>query len=69
MTDHWATAWQIAVGLGLLWSGVLGVVLAIGLLDALIAALWRRWRRYQVRRLLRDVQRRAVLERRIGRRD
>lgn len=69
MSDHAQTAWQIAIGLGLLWSGVLGVVLAIGLMDALIAALRRRWRSHQVRRLLRDVQRRAILDRRIGRRD
>lgn len=61
----WRQAWILA-GVVL---GILGLVLVIGVAEVLIAGIRRQWRNYQVRKLLRDVRRRAVLDRRIGRPD
>ena len=56
------------------WFGVAvlvawALVLAIGVAEVLIAAARRRWRHWQMRRLIADVRRRELRDRRIGRPD
>lgn len=53
------------------WFGVAvlaawALVLAIGVAEVLIAAQRRRWRHWQMRRLIADVRRRELRDRRIG---
>ena len=45
------------------------LVRAIGVAEVLIAAARRRWRHWQMRRLIADVRRRELRDRRIGRPD
>lgn len=47
------------------WS----LILAIGVAEVLIAAARRRYRHWQMRRLIADVRRRELRDRRIGRPD
>lgn len=56
------------------WLGVAALafwslILAIGVAEVIIAAARRRFRRWQMRRLLADVRRRKLRDRRIGRPD
>ena len=56
------------------WIGVAALafwalILAIGVAEVLIAAARRRFRHWQMRRLLADVRRRELRDRRIGRPD
>ena len=56
------------------WIGVAALafwalILAIGVAEVLIAAARRRWRHWQMRRLIADVRRRELRDRRIGRPD
>lgn len=60
----WRQAWILAAVV----LGILGLVLVIGVAEVLIAGVRRQWRNYQVRKLLRDVRRRSVIDRQIGRR-
>lgn len=60
----WRQAWILAAVV----LGILGLVLVIGVAEVLIAGIRRQWRNYQVRKLLRDVRRRSVIDRQIGRR-
>ncbi len=61
----WAAAVSVAMGLAWLFA----LVLVVGLCEAVVSGIRRRWRAFQVRRILRDVKRRAYLERHFRRRD
>jgi biopolymer transport protein ExbB/TolQ len=70
MVETWMVMfWRVAAGVALLLLWLVGMVLVIGIVEHVVAAIRRKWRAYQVRQLLRDVHRRSLLERRIGRRD
>ena len=63
------TVIQCAKWFGVSVLAVWALVLAIGVAEVLIAAARRRWRHWQMRRLIADVRRRELRDRRIGRPD
>lgn len=67
MTIETVVEWALWIGVAALafWA----LILAIGVAEVLIAAARRRWRHWQMRRLIADVRRRELRDRRIGRPD